>query len=323
VRRGADRTAEGHLQLSGAAVAAPRRILYCGAVLIADRPRGVCPAELLDSIPAVGSSSQWPGCQDACLPSTAGLCPLLGVHQPGPPSGVQVSSRPVSSRPLSGYLAPSSGRSCPADSCPTRPASSRLVSARPPDGRSRLVPRPPGSGDGGRLGTAGQRSRLDQVESHVARPVPGSSVDGLRKHGCGHRCGGRMQAGGGAPVASAADLGRVVLRWEAAADRPGRPDRREGRPSQATALGQGGWLARCCRTAPCGPAIWPGAATTVRGRCDPDIRVDGARKDQTSSAARMACGPSAAQRGSKPPGPDAGHAVTCGVVLWARQGLNL
>jgi hypothetical protein len=52
---------------------------------------------------------------------------------------------------------------------------------------------------------------------------------------------GRVEAGGGA---SAADLGRVVLGREAAPDRPGRPDRREGRPSLATALGQGSWLKR-------------------------------------------------------------------------------
>ena len=92
----------------------------------------------------------------------------------------------------------------------------------------------------GQLGTAGSGHDWIESSSVWSGPVPGGSVDGPRRPGCGHRCGGRLEAGGGV---STADLGRVVLGREATADRPGRPDRRGGALSLATALGQGSWLA--------------------------------------------------------------------------------
>jgi hypothetical protein len=116
--------------------------------------------------------SQWSGCQDACLLSIARLCPLLGVHP-------IVARRPGSrcpavrcpARPVSGYLAPSSGRGCPAIWCPARPASSRLVSVRPP-GRSRLVPRPPGGGDGETSVRRGSGHDWTESSSMWSGPVP-------------------------------------------------------------------------------------------------------------------------------------------------------
>jgi hypothetical protein len=78
---------------------------------------------------------------------------------------------------------------------------------------------------GGRLGTAGQRSRPDRVEFHAVRPPsPAARSTAQGGTGCRHRRGGRVAVGGGA---SAAGLGRVMLAREAAPDRPGRPGHRE------------------------------------------------------------------------------------------------
>jgi hypothetical protein len=217
--------------------------------------RGVCPAELLGSIPAVGSSSPWSGCQDACLLSIASLCPLLGVHPTRPAvrgPGVQSSGvQPVQC--LGIWLPRPDAAVRPAGvqpvRRPARPASSRLEAVRPP-GRSRLVPCPPDGGDGRDLGAAGSGQDWIESSSRWSGPVPAARSTA---RGAWMRAPlrSRVQAGGGA---SAADLGWVVLRREAPPDRAGRTAaggacrwrRRSGR----------GWLARCCRTAPCGAAIW-------------------------------------------------------------------
>jgi hypothetical protein len=153
------------------------------------------------------------------------------------PSGVQPVRCPV--RPLSGYLASSSGRGWPAGWCPARPASGRLVSARLVSksvrASSRLLspvalshPSRPASASGsdGGPGTAGQRSRRDQVEFHVSGPIPGGSVDGPMRQRCGHRCGGRVKAGGGASAGGPGPGG-------ASAGGCGRPTRQARRPRGA------------------------------------------------------------------------------------------
>jgi hypothetical protein len=105
------------------------------------------------------------------------------------------------------------------------------------------------------------------------------------------------QAGGGA---SAADLGRVVLGREAAPERPGRPDRRGGRRSLATALGQGsGWRDVAARHHAGGHL-----GLKPRLRCvviaEPDVRVDGSgrikrarRRGRRAAPARPSQGASA------------------------------
>ena len=219
---------------------------------------GCLPAVHRRSVSTTGcppNPARRPGSRCPAVRCPAVQCPVIWLPRPDAvvqPAGVQPVRRP-------------------AVWCPARPASSRLVSARRP-GRSRLVPRPPGGGDGGDLGTAGSGHDWIESSSRWSGPVLGGSVDGPRRHGCGHRCGGGVQAGGGAP---AADLGRVVLRREAAPDRPGRPDRREGRCR---------WPLRWGREL--AGAMLPHG--TVRGRpsgleprllcvviAEPDVRVDG------------------------------------------------
>lgn len=153
--------------------------------------------------------------------------------------------------PVSGYLAPSSARGCPAGWCPARPASSRLVSVRPP-GRSRLVPRPPSGGDGE---TSVRRAAVTTGSSRVpCGPAPSPAARSTAR-GAWMRAPlrSRVQAGGGA---SAADLGRVVLRREAPhpSDRAGQTAGRGAVAGDCARAGE--WLARCCRMAPCGAAIW-------------------------------------------------------------------
>jgi hypothetical protein len=208
----------------------------------------------------------------ACCPSPVRVHSRVST-QPGPPSGSRCPAVRCPARPVSGCLAPSSGRGCPAGWCPARPASSRLVSS--PSGvqpagvcpSAWSQPSGPASAGWWRWGApryGGQRSRLDRVKFHVVRPRPRRL--GRRPQGAWMRAPlrSRRQAGGGA---SAADLGRVVLWREAAPNRPGRPDRREGRLSLATALGQGsGWRDVAARHRARRPS-GPGAATTVRGRC--------------------------------------------------------
>jgi hypothetical protein len=179
------------------------------------------------------------------MPSVAVRVHHVGVH---PSVRVQVSSRPVSSCPVSGHLAPSSpvplsGRlvSSPSGVQPVPGPAVRCPSVRPSH------PSRPASARrrrfGGHLGTAGQSSRLERIEFHVVRPRSSGSVDGPGRPGCGHRCGGRVEASGGA---SAADLAGLCSGGVAAADRPGRPDRRKGAHRQR--LRQAGVLAEARRS---------------------------------------------------------------------------
>jgi hypothetical protein len=171
-----------------------------------------------------------------CCPSP--VCVHYWVStQPGPPSGVQVSSRPVSSPSsvrlsgslvrtrLSGRLVSSPSGVQPSGVCP----SARSQPSRPASA---------GWWRWGRPRYGGQRSRLDRVEFHVVRPRPRAARSTARGAWMRAPLRSRVQAGGGA---SAADLGRVVLRREAAPERPGRPDRRGGRLSLRLRSGRGGW----------------------------------------------------------------------------------
>jgi hypothetical protein len=202
----------------------------------------------------------------ACCPSPVRVHYWVSTH-PGPPSGSRCPAVRCPARPVSGYLAPSSGRGCPAGWCPARPASSRVVSSRVvsvrPPGRSRLVPRPPGGGDGEHLGTAGSGHDWIESSSMWSGPRPRRLGRRPEEHGRGHRCGVVCRSAGSV----GRGLGRGVLGREAAADRPGRPDRREGRLSLATTLEQGGGWREVAARHRAGRPSGPGAATTLRGHC--------------------------------------------------------
>jgi hypothetical protein len=154
---------------------------------------------------------------------------------------------------------------CPAVWCPVRPASVIWL-PRPdaavwpagvqpasvcPSGRSRLVPRQPGSGDGDTSARRGSGHAWiesscmwsDPVLQRLGRPPEEAWVRAPLRRSCG----GRRGSVGRGP-------GRVVL-GEAAPDRPGGPDHFEGRAVAGDGARAGGWLARCCRMPPCGPAI--------------------------------------------------------------------
>jgi hypothetical protein len=155
VRRGADRTAEGHLQLSGAAVAGSRQDLLLLSCPDCGWPARRLPGAASRQHPsgrALVAVVGMPGCLPAAhrrSVSTIG-CPPNPARRPGPgvqPSGVRPVQCPVI------WLPGPDAAVRPAGVQPV-PASSRLVAVRPP-GRSRLVPRPPGGGDGGDLATAG------------------------------------------------------------------------------------------------------------------------------------------------------------------------
>jgi hypothetical protein len=212
-------------------------------------------------MPAVGASSRWSGCQDACLPSIAGLRSPLDVHPtrsavrgPGvPPSAVQPSSVRSSGSLVRTRL---SGRlvSSPSGAQPSG------VSVRPP-GRSRLVPRPPVVAMG-TSGTAGDGHDWIESSSMWSGPVPAARSAAQGAMDAAPPRSSCRPAGNGAPRTWPG-----VLRREPAPGRPGRPDRREGRPvagdcARVGELAEG----RGCRTAPCGghAALEP---TTLRGRC--------------------------------------------------------
>jgi hypothetical protein len=210
-------------------------------------------------------------------------------------------TRPVSSPStvrLSGYLVRTrlSGRLV------SSPSGVRRASVRPagvsPSARSHPSRPASASGSDGdtRYGGATVTTGSSRVPCGPAQgTVPGGSVDGPMRHRCGHRCGGLVEAGGGRRPA---DLGRVVLWREAAADRSGRPDRRQGVRRWRRRSGRGAADAML----PHG-TVWSGHLAWSR-----DYAAWSARslmsewtgpEDQTSSAARMARGPSAAQPGSR------------------------
>ena len=186
----------------------------------------------------------------ACCPSPVCVHHWVST-QPGPPSESRCPAVRCPAGPVSGYLARSSGRGCPAGWCPARPASSRLVSVRPP-GRSRLVPRPPGGGDGGDPGTAGGGHDWIESSSMWSGPVPGGSVDGPRSMDAGtaaESCAGRWGSVGRGPGPGGASVGGCTRATGQARPPP-------GAPVAGDCAGAGEWLARGCRTAPCGAAIW-------------------------------------------------------------------
>jgi hypothetical protein len=189
-------------------------------------------------MPAVGSSSPWSGCQDTCCPSP--VCVHLGVHPTrsavrGPgvqPSGVQPVQCPVSWLPRPDAAVRPSGVQ------PVR----RPAAWCPPSARSQ--PSRPASAGWSRWGTA--RDGGAAVTTGSSRVPCGPALSPAARS----TARGGMDAGTAAEVVwrSAGErrprTGRAVHRREAAPDRPGRPDRREGRArSLATALGRGSWLA--------------------------------------------------------------------------------
>jgi hypothetical protein len=145
------------------------------------------------------------------------------------PSGVRPSGSLVRTR-LSGRLVST-----------TRPVSSRVVCARPA-GHSHLVPRPPGAGD--RRPRDGGAAGHDWIESSSMWSGPSLAARSTapRRHGCGHRCGGRVQAGGGAAAADWAGWcfgGRLHP-----TDQEGQTATRA--PVAGDCARARGWLARCC-----------------------------------------------------------------------------
>jgi hypothetical protein len=207
------------------------------------------------------------------MPSVAVRVHHVGVHPSVRGPGVQPSGVQLSGVRTSGSLVP--GPSVrPSGVQPVRrpacPGFSRPVSVRPPVASvsSRVSP---AAALGGHLGTAGQSSRLERIEFHVVRPRPSGSVDGPGRPGCGHRCGGRVEASGGA---SAADLAGLCSGGVAAADRPGRPDRRKGAHRQR--LRQAGVLAEARRSRTRHvAAILAGARLRSVVVVEPDAGVDG------------------------------------------------
>jgi hypothetical protein len=170
--------------------------------------------------------------------STAALRPPFGVHQAGPPSGPGVRPsgvQPSSVRPSGSLVRVRlSGR-------PMSSPSGAQPSGVCPSARSHPV----WSTSAGRWGwrtrrTAGQLSRLERVEVHVAGPLPQAAVDGPRRPGCATvaqvewRPAGERRPRTGRGGASAGGCGRPARS----------PDRREGAPSLRPRRGQGSWPAR-------------------------------------------------------------------------------
>jgi hypothetical protein len=206
-----------------------------------------------------------------CLLSIASLRPLLGVHPTRPavrgpgvqPSGVQPVQCPVI------WLPRPDAAVRPAGVQPVQRPAVWCLSVRPVAAVSSRVRRVVAMGE-----TSVRRAAVTTGSSQVPCGPARPRRLGRRpeEHGCGYRCAGGVQAGGGA---SAADLGRVVLRREAAPDRPGRADGREERLSLATAPGQGsGWRDVAAR-----PRAGGHLGLEPRLLCvvvvEPDVRMDG------------------------------------------------
>jgi len=207
-----------------------------------------------------------------CLPavhrqsvSTLG-CPPNPARRPG--SRCPAVRCPA--RPVSGYLALSPDAAVrPAGVQPVRRPAIWCLSVRPVAAVSSRVRRVVAMGE-----TSVRRAAVTTGSSGVpCGPAP-SPAAGSTTRGAWMRAPlrSRVQAGGGA---SAADLGRVALWREAAPERPGRPYRREGRLSLATALGQGGAGAML----PHGTVRGGHLGLEPRLLCvviaEPDVRMDG------------------------------------------------
>jgi hypothetical protein len=230
-------------------------------------------------------------------------CPARPVSSP---STVRSSGSLVRTR-LSGRLVSSPSG--------VRPAGVRPAGVYPSALSHPSRPASASGSDGGTPGTAGQRSRLDPVAFHVVRPRPrrlGRWPDEALLRGS---CGGRRGSVGRRTWAGWCFGGRLRPTGQA-----GQTAARGARRS-ATALGQG-WLTRCCRMARCGAAIWPGAATTLRGRCGASC-LSG-RPWRTRRARRLGWR-AAPARPSEVAGTPARRRQRRDLRewWWARQGLNL
>jgi hypothetical protein len=189
VRRGASWTAAYHLQLTVAAVARPIRssvvplgVLAAERSWVVARPDGLCPAEPPAGIQRSGAVavSTLPGRRRG----VSHRCPAGGVHPAGSSSGIRLSSRLVSARPVSSHPGSSSGvrlsnrllstRPVSSPLLSTRPASGRLVSA-PPSVRSRPSPPTSGGGGGDQVEAAGQPSPPQRVKVPVGCRRPGAA----------------------------------------------------------------------------------------------------------------------------------------------------
>jgi hypothetical protein len=195
--------------------------------------------------------------------STIG-CPPNPARRPGPgvqPSGVQpvqcLVSSPCSVRlsgslvrtRLSGRLVSSPSGVQPSGGCP----SARSQPSRPASA---------GWWRWGDLGTVGSGHDWIQSSSMWSGPVPGGSVDRPRSMDAGtaaESCAGRRGS-----VARRSGPGGASAGGCTRATGQARPPR--GAPVAGDCAGAGEWLARCCRTAPCGGRpSGPGATTTLRG----------------------------------------------------------
>jgi hypothetical protein len=205
----------------------------------------------------------------------------------GPPSGVQVSSRPVSSPStvrssgslartrLSGRLVSGPSGVQPAGVCPPV-AASRPAAA----GWSRWGT----PGYGGAAVTAGS----SRVACGPASSPAAQSTAGPRRLGCGHRCGGRVEAGRGASAADWPGDG-----WAGGCTRPTRQGRTTTRAPCRWRLRSGrgvGWRDVAARHR-VGGHLGAGAATTVRGRCGALKCEWTGLEGPMSLAARMAAAP--------------------------------
>jgi hypothetical protein len=217
--------------------------------------------------------------------SVAGRCPPLGVHPFGSDVRLRLSSRPVSSRPVSGHLVGSSGIRL----------SGRLVSTRP-SGHLCLV-RSAQGWPGDHVGAAGTFTMRTDRDAHGLR-CPSSSVDGPSRPEGGRRGGDR--GGGRGSVGRGA--GRVCSGASCGRGRPltGQgPARREGRPSlPATPRhGSAGCSVRFLHLRVAASVAWTRdyAAWSLSSLTTEWTGLEGS----TSSTVRMRRGPSAAQPGSE------------------------
>jgi hypothetical protein len=212
------------------------------------------------------------------MPLVAGPRPPFGVRPIRSVVQVQLSSCPVSSPSSVRSSGPSSGRGCPAGWCPARPASSRLVSVRPV---AAVSSRPPGGGDGdtsvrrAAVTTGSSRVRCGPAPFLAARSTARGGLDaGTAAEVVWRPAGGSVDRGPGPGGARAGGYGRPT--------RQAGP--RRGRPVAGDCARAGSWLARGCRTAPCGrPAgLEPRLLCVVVA--EPDDRAD--RPGRTKRARR-------------------------------------
>jgi hypothetical protein len=187
-------------------------------------------------------------------------CPARPVSSPSSVQPVQCPARPVS-----GHLAPSS-RIRLSGRLVSSPSGVQPSGVRPSaqSSRIRLVRVSPAVALGDTSVRRGNLHDWNESSSMWSGPVPPSgSVGGLSRPGRGQRCGGHMSASGGG---SPRTWPGCAWAGEAAADRPGRPDRREGRPVDGGAApGQGSWLTRDVPAFIAWLPSWAGCATTLRG----------------------------------------------------------